>query len=155
MGSITKCDKCNSVILGKNQPQRGQLACYSYVPSLMVAMIVLSECFTTSSTLRPVLSACSPFAGSPGIGASEPIEPETSITQQMSNGALFAGESLMELLGCLGGLRLIRSLCDLRSVERETATIAAVGSTTVDIDETEVAGLLICMVVGDQRRCEA
>ena len=58
----------------------------------------------------------------------------------------------MELLGCLGGLRLIRSWRDLGSAERETATIAAVGSTTVDIDETEVAGLLICMVVGDQRR---
>jgi hypothetical protein len=65
----------------------------------MVAMIVLSECFTTSSTLSPVLSACPPFAGSPGIGASELIEPDTSITQQISIEARFMVEPWYKLVG--------------------------------------------------------
>jgi hypothetical protein len=117
------------------------------LPSFMVAMIVLSECLTTSSTLSPVLSTCSPFAGSPGIGASEPIEPDTSITQQIFNVARFVVELWYKLIGCLGGVRVMRSLLDSGSAEREIATEGSVASSDVDIDEIEIDDAFICMVV--------
>jgi hypothetical protein len=73
-----------------------------------VDTIVLSECFTTSSTLRPLLSAGLPVAGSAGIDASELIEPETSITQQMSKGARQLPLSL-KLSGSPGGVNETRT----------------------------------------------
>lgn len=157
LGSITERDKGDTVIWSMHQPQQGQnrvvRAC---LPSFIVAMIVLSECFTTSSTLRPVLSACSPFAGSPGIGASELIEPDTSITQQISNGARLAEEPWSKLVGCLGGVRVMRSLCSSGSAERQIVTKEeSVVSTQVDMEETEIAEDLICMVVGEQDSCKA
>jgi hypothetical protein len=43
----------------------------------------------------------------------------------------------------------MRSLLDSGSAEREMATKGSVGSTEVNMDEIEVADVVICMVVGE------
>jgi hypothetical protein len=55
----------------------------------------------------------------------------------------------------LGGVRVMRSLLDSGSAEREIATKGSVGSTEVDMDEIEVFDVVICMVVGEKDGCKA
>src|SRR6202035_5170666 len=84
----------------------------------IVVIIVLSACFTTSNTLSPVFSVGVPFAVSPGMGASLPIEPETSITQHMSNGVRFPGFLEDISSGLIGGVTDIKTCLALASAER-------------------------------------
>jgi hypothetical protein len=85
--------------------------------------IVLSECFTTSNTLSPLLSAGFPVAGSAGIDASLLIEPETSMTQQMSSGARRPTDFSELAAGHGGGVTVMRTLLSTGSEERETESV--------------------------------
>jgi hypothetical protein len=117
----------------------------SWSPSCIVVTIVLSECFTTSSTLRPLLSAGKPVAGSAGIDALELIEPETSMTQQMSNGARRPTE-LLPNVG--GGVTVMRTALLSGSEDRETESVSSVTDAAVCDDAIELGVVdRICMAV--------
>lgn len=97
-------------------------------------MIVLTECLTTSNTLNPVLSTAPP---SPGIGASDPMDPDISITQQISIGARVAG-----VVGAEGGVSVMSSLLDLWSAESDIATGESEASTAVHSESDTIEGVM-------------
>jgi hypothetical protein len=101
-----------------------------FLPSCIVVMIVLSACFTTSNTLRPVLSAGEFVVGSAGMGAALPIEPDTSITQQISNGARLEPWPNLST-GFLGGVIVTRTC--LASTSADIVRDGALWSGTADI----------------------
>jgi hypothetical protein len=149
LSTITECNESDSIICGRGINHRGYKGgCQYCLPSCIVVTIVLSECLTTSSTLSPLLSAGLPVAGSAGIDASVLIEPETSMTQQMSNGARRLTDFSKESGGHGGGETVMRTLlvsgCEDNETERESSVEAAVCDEVVEFG---VPGL-ICMTVG-------
>src|SRR3984957_19968200 len=117
-------------------------------PFCIVAIIVLRACFTTSNTLSPVLSAGAPVVGSAGIGASVPIEPDTSITQHMSIGGRFPSlpcglsGGVTETKSCLASGSAERTRESEESNSGATAVVEDVKELTVSVLEM---GSLICI----------
>jgi hypothetical protein len=118
----------------------------------MVAIMVLSACLTTSNTLRPVLSAGAPVVGSAGMVASVLIDPDTSMTQQMSNGARLPGPFSEADAGSVGGTTVTSTCLASGSAERLIVGEFDVFNATVivsDNDRTDsVVGLVSCMAIG-------
>jgi hypothetical protein len=117
-------------------------------PFCIVAIIVLRACFTISNTLSPVLSAGAPVVGSAGIGASVPIEPDTSITQHMSIGGRFPSLPC----GLSGGVTESKSCLASGSAERTRDSEESNSGATAVVEDVKestesvlVMGSLICM----------
>lgn len=149
LGSVTERNEGDSVIWDKEEaryePSKPAKSYYNS-PSCIVVTIVVSECLTTSNTLSPLLSARFPVFGSAGIDASLFIEPETSMTQQMSSGARRPTDFSELAAGCGGGVTVMRTLLSTGSEEREMESMSLVMAVVADeAIEFGVPGR-ICMV---------
>ena len=87
------------------------------------------------------------------MGASDPMEPDTSMTQQISRGARFPGCLAERGPGLLGGVTVIRTCLDSSSADRaretESDNFEAAGATKVSAEAAASMCIVEIQVLGN------